>query len=55
MFIETAVKNIALERIMIDADSESIQKMYETVIARYNNLPPYANEDEKKNAQKNLI
>ncbi len=55
MFIETAVKNVSLERIMIDANSESIQKMYDAVISRYNNLHPNANEDEKRNAQKNKL
>lgn len=29
MFIETAVKNIALESILVNANSESIQDMYD--------------------------
>lgn len=55
MFIETAVKNIALNRILIDADSESIQDMYEKVISGFKNMPRNSNLDEKKKAQKNKL
>lgn len=39
MFIETAVKNIALNRIMIDSNSENIQDMLNRVVAGYNSFP----------------
>lgn len=55
MFIETAVKSIALERIMKDANSKNIQDMYKTVVAGYSNLPAGANADEKKKAQANKL
>ena len=32
MFIETAVKNISLESILVNANSESIQMMYDKVV-----------------------
>lgn len=38
MFIETAVKNIALESIMMNAKSESIQSMFDKVIESYKNV-----------------
>lgn len=55
MFIETAVKNIALECIMKDADSENIEDMYQKVVSAYNNLPPNADDKEKEKAQKNKL
>lgn len=55
MFIETAVKNIALNRIMIDSNSESIQKMLNNVVMSYNNLPATSNEAQKKKAQHNKL
>ena len=39
MFIETAVKNIALESILVNANSESIQDMYDKVVSGYKNAP----------------
>lgn len=42
MFIETAVKNIALESILVNANSESIQDMYDKVVSGYNNAPTSA-------------
>lgn len=33
MYIETAVKNIALESILVNANSESIQDMYDKVVS----------------------
>lgn len=38
MFIETAVKNIALEAILVRSNSESIQTMYDKVISGYKTL-----------------
>ncbi len=55
MYIETAVKNIALERIMLDANSENIQDMYKRVISSYSNMPPTAKTEEKKKAQFNKL
>lgn len=48
MFIETAVKNIALESILIKANSESIQDMYDKVVSGYNNAPVNASAEEKR-------
>ena len=42
MYIETAVKNIALESILVNANSESIQDMYDKVVSGYNNAPATA-------------
>lgn len=39
MYIETAVKNIALESILIHAKSESIQDMFDKVVGGYHNAP----------------
>ena len=55
MFIETAVKNIALEAILSKANSENIQVMYDKVISSYNNSPPSATEDQKKKLQQNKL
>lgn len=51
MFIETAVKSIALERIMSDSGSENIQEMFRNVVSGYNNLSAGATNVDKKNAQ----
>lgn len=48
MYIETAVKNIALESILINAHSESIQDMYDKVVSGYNNAPLSAATEQKK-------
>lgn len=55
MFIETAVKNVALESILIKANSENIQVMYDKVISGYNNLPKNATEEQKKRAQQEKL
>lgn len=55
MFIETAVKNIALEAILRKANSESIQVMYDKVICSYNNAPPSATVEQKKKLQQNKL
>ena len=52
MFIETAVKNIALECILNKAKSECIQDMYDTVVCNYHNAP--AGADRKKLQQDKL-
>lgn len=51
MYIETAVKNIALESILVNANSESIQDMYDKVVSGYNNAPSAATTEQKKKMQ----
>ena len=51
MYIETAVKNIALECILNKARSENIQDMYDRVVCGYHNCPPGSDQKTKKNAQ----
>lgn len=51
MFIETAVKNIALEAILTKARSESIQVMCESVVSSYRNSPLGASVNRKKALQ----
>lgn len=55
MFIETAVKNIALECILTKANSESIQDMYEKVVNSYNNCPAHFNSNQRKEAQQKKL
>lgn len=47
MFIETAVKNVALECILNLSKSESIHVMCEKVISSYQNAPTTASQEEK--------
>lgn len=51
MFIETAVKNIALQGILENAESESIQDMLDRVVCSYNNSPTTSTVEQKKRAQ----
>ena len=51
MFIETAVKNIALQGILENAKSESIQDILDRVVCSYNNSPESFTTDQKKRAQ----
>ena len=55
MFIETAVKNIALESILVNANSESIQDMYDKVVSGYNNAPALATTEQKRKLQQNKL
>ena len=55
MLIETAVKNIALERIMKDAKSENIQDMLKNVVSGYNNFKPGTDVTTKKKAQSDKL
>lgn len=55
MYIETAVKNIALESILANANSESIQDMYDKVVSGYNNAPPTATIEQKRKMQQNKL
>ena len=55
MFIETAVKNVALESILNKAKSESIQDMYDKAVSSYNNSSPECTVEKKKLLQKNKL
>ena len=55
MFIETAVKNVALERILVNAKSENISEVCERVVSGYNNAPPTATAEQKKRFQQNKL
>lgn len=55
MFIETAVKNIALESILVNANSESIQDMCDKVVSGYNNAPASATTEQKRKMQQNKL
>ena len=47
MFIETALKNIALNTIMAEIDSNSIYDMYDKVVSSYKNAPANTRNDIK--------
>ncbi|MBP3476998.1 MAG: Abi family protein [Lachnospiraceae bacterium] len=55
MFIETALKNIALNTIMSEIDSNSIYDMYDKVVSSYKNAPPGTREDLKKKYQSSKL
>lgn len=55
MFIETAVKNIALECILKEANSENIQDMYDKVVCGYHDCPAGSDPKTKKKAQENKL
>ena len=55
MFIETAVKNIALNTIIAEIDSSSIYDMYDKVVSSYKNPPPETSEDIRKKYQNNKL
>ena len=55
MYIETAVKNIALECILDATKSENIHTMYDRVIRGYSNAPSHASDKEKKETQKRKL
>lgn len=55
MFIETAVKNIALESILVNANSESIQTMYDKVVSGYNNAPASFTTEQRRKLQQNKL
>ena len=55
MFIETAVKNIALECILQKAKSENIQEMYDKAVNSYKNAPADANPAMKKAFQEKKL
>lgn len=55
MYIETAVKNIALESILVHANSESIQSMFDKVVSGYHNAPVTYTTEERKRLQQNKL
>lgn len=55
MFIETAVKNIALESILINAKSENIQIICDKLVSGYKNAPNGSTDDQKKRLQQNKL
>lgn len=55
MYIETAVKNIALESILVNAKSESIQDIYDKVVSGYNNAPASFTTEQRKKLQQNKL
>ncbi len=55
MFIETAVKNVALECILKYTKSENIQDMYDKAVSSYKNCPASYTSDQKKRAQQNKL
>lgn len=55
MFIETAVKNISLECILSEANSENIQDIYDKVVSGFKNAPTYADLQAKKKMQQNKL
>lgn len=55
MFIETAVKNIALDGILAKTNSESIQAMYDKVVSGYRNAPANSTQEQKKRLQQNKL
>lgn len=55
MYIETAVKNIALESILTKAKSEDIQVILDKVVCVYNNSPNNCSVDEKKRHQQKKL
>ena len=55
MFIETALKNIALNTIMTEIGSSSIYDMYDKAINSYKNAPAGTRNDIKKKYQNNKL
>lgn len=55
MFIETAIKNIALEGILANVNSESIQAMYNKAVCGYHNAPVSYTPDQRKKAQQDKL
>lgn len=55
MYIETALKNIALESILVKANSERLQDMYDKVVSGYNNAPAFFTNEQKKKLQQNKL
>lgn len=55
MFIETAVKNIALERILVAAGSENISAMFTNAVSSYNKAPANFTVEQRKKLQQDKL
>ena len=55
MFVETALKNIALNTIMSEISSNSIYDMYDQVVSSFKNAPPFTPNEIKKRFQNNKL
>jgi len=55
MFIETAVKNIAVDCILNKANSENIQVLYDKLVSSYNNAPTGLRPEQKKKLQEKKL
>jgi len=55
MYIETAVKNIALNCILEQVGSENIQDMYDKIVSSYRNAPIDCTEETKTKLQTNKL
>lgn len=55
MYIETALKNVALESILLYTNSESIQAMYDKAICSFRNCPNHFTLDQRRKAQQNKL
>lgn len=55
MFLETALKNIALNTIMSEVNSSNIYDMYDKVVSSYKNAPANSREELKKKYQFNKL
>lgn len=55
MFIETAVKNVALECILNESKSENIHDMYKRVVCGYHNCPAGSDQKTKNKAQEHKL
>lgn len=55
MFVETAVKSVALEEILKRSRSESIQSLYDNAVSSYTNAPASASEKQRKDMQQKKL
>ncbi len=55
MFIETAVKNIALEGILVNTNSAMIQDVYDRVVCGYHNVPESFTTEQRRKVQQNKL
>lgn len=55
MFVETALKNIALDAIMAEINSSSIYDMYKIAVSSYNNSPKGTPNDVRKKFQNSKL
>ena len=55
MFIETALKSVAIDVILQEADSSRIDIIFNSLIESYRNAPQGANEEKKRKCQKRKL